>query len=35
MFELGPPIIVPMLESIHLRRQRNNGNERDFRFFIN
>jgi hypothetical protein len=24
-----------MLESIHFRRQRNNGNERDSRFFIN
>jgi hypothetical protein len=35
MFELSPPIIVPMLESINFRRQHNNGNERDSWFFIN
>jgi hypothetical protein len=35
IFELSPPIIVPMLESINFRRQHNNGNERDSWFFIN
>jgi hypothetical protein len=35
MFELDPPIIVPILESIHFRRQHNNGNERDSWFLIN
>ncbi len=28
MLDLGSPIIVPMLENINSRRQRNNGNER-------
>ncbi len=35
MFELDPPIIVSMLESLNFRRQHNNGNERDSWFFIN